>query len=302
MTQVLIAPRIEDPGSTTEPVLTTWWYTVRPSRPVEGAQWVLDEFPPLRPVSTTPADLDPLAFAYELQLFSGDDLTKPRVHEFRIVPDSASVLNWQQLEQVAGPGSTPPVLSELEVRVAALETSSPSGGASNVTEVDGISAFSQTYLDDTSAAAVRATIGAGTASTKTDVGLGSVDNTADTAKPISTATQAALDLKAPLASPAFTGNPTAPTPTAGDNDTSIATTAFVTAAVAAGPSANPTWAQIQGAPANLDVTVYCPGDVQVNRPVPPAGLAYHVTWLKATAPTVGGSFAVAGDSWRPWSG
>lgn len=33
--------------------------------------------------------------------------------------------------------------------------------------------------------------------------------------------------KAPLASPVLTGNPTAPTPTAGDNDTSIATTAFV---------------------------------------------------------------------------
>src|SRR5215813_10655362 len=30
-----------------------------------------------------------------------------------------------------------------------------------------------------------------------------------------------------LASPAFTGNPTAPTPAPGDNDTSIATTAFV---------------------------------------------------------------------------
>ena len=39
-----------------------------------------------------------------------------------------------------------------------------------------------------------------------------------------------LAAKAPLASPALTGNPTAPTPTAGDNDTSIATTAFVTAA------------------------------------------------------------------------
>jgi hypothetical protein len=38
---------------------------------------------------------------------------------------------------------------------------------------------------------------------------------------------------APLASPALTGNPTAPTPTAGDNDTSLATTAFVTAAMAA---------------------------------------------------------------------
>lgn len=37
--------------------------------------------------------------------------------------------------------------------------------------------------------------------------------------------------KAPAASPAFTGNPTAPTPTAGDNDTSVATTAFVTGAV-----------------------------------------------------------------------
>jgi hypothetical protein len=50
--------------------------------------------------------------------------------------------------------------------------------------------------------------------TATMVGLGNVDNTSDLAKPISTATQAALDtkgsaadlaLKAPLASPAFTG-------------------------------------------------------------------------------------------------
>ena len=40
-----------------------------------------------------------------------------------------------------------------------------------------------------------------------------------------------LALKAPLASPALTGNPTAPTPTAGDADTSIATTAFVSTAV-----------------------------------------------------------------------
>jgi hypothetical protein len=72
--------------------------------------------------------------------------------------------------------------------------------------------------------------------TKSDVGLANVDNTSDINKPISTAQQAALDLKAPLASPVFTGNPTAPTPTAGDSDTSIATTAFVTAAIAAGGS------------------------------------------------------------------
>jgi len=41
--------------------------------------------------------------------------------------------------------------------------------------------------------------------TKSMVGLGSVDNTTDANKPISTATQTALDLKAPLASPTFTG-------------------------------------------------------------------------------------------------
>lgn len=41
-----------------------------------------------------------------------------------------------------------------------------------------------------------------------------------------TGLQAALDLKATLASPALTGNPTAPTPSQGDNDTSIATTAY----------------------------------------------------------------------------
>lgn len=40
---------------------------------------------------------------------------------------------------------------------------------------------------------------------------------------------------APLASPALTGNPTAPTATAGDNDTSIATTAFVQTMPAAPP-------------------------------------------------------------------
>ena len=41
--------------------------------------------------------------------------------------------------------------------------------------------------------------------TKTHVGLGNVDNTTDANKPISFATQTALDLKAPLASPTFTG-------------------------------------------------------------------------------------------------
>jgi hypothetical protein len=97
--------------------------------------------------------------------------------------------------------------------------------------------------------------------TKADVGLGDVDNTSDVDKPISTAQQglvidsladgdtthapsrnvvfdaiatitAALTGKAPLASPTFTGTPTAPTPTAGDDDTSVATTEFVQGEIA----------------------------------------------------------------------
>jgi hypothetical protein len=40
---------------------------------------------------------------------------------------------------------------------------------------------------------------------KTRVGLSNVDNTSDANKPVSTATQTALNLKAPLASPTFTG-------------------------------------------------------------------------------------------------
>jgi len=73
--------------------------------------------------------------------------------------------------------------------------------------------------------------------TKTMVGLGSVDNTADSAKPVSSATQTALDLKlasataastyAPLDSPVLTGTPTATMPSAGTNTTQIATTSFV---------------------------------------------------------------------------
>jgi len=63
--------------------------------------------------------------------------------------------------------------------------------------------------------------------TKSMVGLGSVDNTADSAKPVSTATQTALDAKAPLASPALTGTPTAPTVSYSTDSTQIATTAFV---------------------------------------------------------------------------
>jgi hypothetical protein len=54
---------------------------------------------------------------------------------------------------------------------------------------------------------------------------------------------------APLASPAFTGNPTAPTPAAGDNDTSIATTAFVQSAIlSTGLGYGQTWQAVSRSP------------------------------------------------------
>lgn len=68
--------------------------------------------------------------------------------------------------------------------------------------------------------------------TKAQVGLGNVDDTSDADKPISTATQSALDLKANVDSAALTGIPTAPTANVGTDTTQLATTAFVKAEVA----------------------------------------------------------------------
>ena len=86
---------------------------------------------------------------------------------------------------------------------------------------------------------------AGTGITKT------VDDPGDTVT-----LAADLTVVAPLASPAFTGNPTAPTPTAGDNDTSVATTAFVTGAISTQHTAdNDTYAQLgDGASAGAAAT------------------------------------------------
>jgi hypothetical protein len=64
---------------------------------------------------------------------------------------------------------------------------------------------------------------------RTNLGIGNIDNTSDANKPVSTAQQAALDLKAPLASPTFTGavnlgtNVVASTMTTTDNSNAVAT-------------------------------------------------------------------------------
>jgi hypothetical protein len=67
----------------------------------------------------------------------------------------------------------------------------------------------------------------------------------------------ALGLKAPLASPALTGTPTAPTATAGTSTTQIATTAFVTAVdVLKAPLASPTFTGTVTIPAGASISGY----------------------------------------------
>jgi len=62
--------------------------------------------------------------------------------------------------------------------------------------------------------------------TKSSVGLGNVDNTSDANKPVSTATQTALDLKANKAAPTFTGTVTASNDLVVDGNLTVNGTTF----------------------------------------------------------------------------
>jgi|GEM_PF-3052361 len=130
---------------------------------------------------------------------------------------------------------------------AAIDTALASKAATShshtASQISDSTATGRSVVTAADAAAARTAIGAGTsnltlgststtakagdyAPTKADVGLGNVDNTSDTNKPVSTAQSTALALKAPLASPTFTGTVTVPTPA---NPTSATTKAYVDA-------------------------------------------------------------------------
>lgn len=74
------------------------------------------------------------------------------------------------------------------------------------------------------------------------------------------------------ASPAFTGNPTAPTPTAGDNDTSLATSAFVANAVdglvsvSVAGNTDKTLTTAQGGTGIIELTGALTGNINLNLP------------------------------------
>ena len=73
------------------------------------------------------------------------------------------------------------------------------------------------------------------------------------------AVSSALDKKAPLASPQLTGSPTAPTPTAGSNNTQLATTAFVQNAVNAAVTSAVAYQGAANSYTEIVKTAYKPG-------------------------------------------
>lgn len=129
--------------------------------------------------------------------------------------------------------------------------------------------------------------------TKSDVGLANVDNTSDANKPVSTAQQTALNLKADLASPALTGIPTTPTAAAGTNTTQIASTAFAnTAAINAAATKadlnSPTFTGTPSAPtatAGTNTTQLATTAFVTTAVAPKANLASPAFTGTPTAPT-----------------
>ena len=110
--------------------------------------------------------------------------------------------------------TSPKVNEDVVLTSTATELNILDGATLSTTElnyVDGVTSAIQTQLDAKAPLASPTFTGTVSGITKTMVGLGNVDNTADTAKPVSTAQQTALDLKANLASPTFTGTVTIPT-------------------------------------------------------------------------------------------
>jgi hypothetical protein len=168
--------------------------------------------------------------------------------------------------------------------------------------------------------------------TKADVGLGSVDNTADAAKPVSTAQQTALNLKANLASPTFTGTVTAPTfsgvLTGNATTATTATNATNASAVPwSGISSKPTtvasygitdissyaptltgagasgsWAINVTGSAAMAAEVYCAdGDRNAATKLPTLSKRVRYDFVNASTTGTGGSFAGV-MTFAPWDG
>ena len=136
------------------------------------------------------------------------------------LPNTTSIGDISSTEIGYVNGVTSGIQTQLDSKASSSTVSSHTSATTNVHGIVDTSALAtKTYADTAVSTAV-------TALTRSSVGLGNVDNTSDANKPVSTATQTALDLKAPLASPTFTGTVTLPANTISQvhlNDDSVGT-------------------------------------------------------------------------------
>jgi len=147
------------------------------------------------------------------------------------------------------------------VTVSLAATAVSAGNYGSSSSVGTFTVDAQGRLTAAANSAIAITASQVTDLTKSSVGLGNVDNTSDANKPVSTAGQTALDLKANLASPTFTGTVTLPdntvalgTKTTGDYVQSLVAGTGVTLTNNSGETATPTIAIGQAVGTGASVT------------------------------------------------
>lgn len=161
----------------------------------------------------------------------------------------ANRTTWLKAQLLALTAETQPLDSDLTAIAALVSAANklPYATGAGAWALADLTAFARSLLDDADAAAARATLGA---ASPADIAaaiaalVNSSPATLDTLNELAAALgddanfaatmTTALALKAPLASPALTGVPTAPTAAPGTNTTQLATTAFVSAMITGG--------------------------------------------------------------------
>lgn len=102
------------------------------------------------------------------------------------------------------PSTTGTVALVSDVEALSTQTTSALAGKASTTDLDNVFTIATEAVPQSRTISGKP-LSSDITLTKIDVGLASVDNTSDANKPVSTAQQTALDAKAPLASPTFTG-------------------------------------------------------------------------------------------------
>lgn len=173
------------------------------------------------------------------------------------VPESAAPVYVQDLIMLPPPSNVPWDEEAMNKILKAVVDSKNSADAAHVSEVNaGASAVRaetaaqgvEDFADAAAASAAAASGSATAAGNSATAAAGSATtakNEADRAKGYADGMNPSQF--APINSPLFTGDPRAPNPPAGDNDTSVATTAFVTALLN-----SVGWGLISSSPAMLD--------------------------------------------------